>query len=611
MKSSLRCAVVLLACLAVRFSAQALVINVPLDQPTIQAGIDAASPGDTVLVADGTYYENINFLGKAITVTSVNGPASTTIDGSSTGNVVTFQSHEGRDSLLEGFTITNGASGTETGTVDWWPMYRHDTSGSAASSSTVPDEVHLIWYRGLTGGQTSQPLSVMDGRVYVTSRDALWCLDAATGQEIWSYDNIYTDGRIDSAPTITDTRVYVGLKNFWSYGAMVCLDAETGEEVWVENAYGTGGTFDVSSWSSTAYVSGDRIYYYSYWLDSGGVGSRGHTLICRNRFTGQRLWYRSYYDEVYPGGIALAPGNELFVSEDDSMRKYEATGPTLIWQIPGLFIYPVWYGNKVYTVTHDRVYCHDAMSGKEVWVHECVYPYQDPGRVAASDGKIYFRTSGGYFNCLDATTGDELWSVHEPSSTFFQASIGDDRVVVPDLANNLLYCFNGSDGSEVWTYPFSGDASGQAAALADGKIYLTGQAYGVLCLGSDPPQVPTLSAALLCSPAAGTLPLDLSMDLVVTNERPDQTRTAALRLDVTLGNGAFYSNWRNGHTVLEPAEFLWRSWAVHIPDFPSLAGINTFHLQAQDTTPPPYNQPPYLPSGFTSSDTCTMSAARP
>ena len=45
-------------------------INVPGDYSTVQAGINAASNGDVVLVADGTYYENINFRGKAITVAS-------------------------------------------------------------------------------------------------------------------------------------------------------------------------------------------------------------------------------------------------------------------------------------------------------------------------------------------------------------------------------------------------------------------------------------------------------------------------------------------------------------------------------------------------------------
>jgi hypothetical protein len=45
-------------------------IHVPKDQPTIQAGINAANNGDTVLVSPGKYVENINFNGRAITVTS-------------------------------------------------------------------------------------------------------------------------------------------------------------------------------------------------------------------------------------------------------------------------------------------------------------------------------------------------------------------------------------------------------------------------------------------------------------------------------------------------------------------------------------------------------------
>jgi len=95
-------------------------IHVPGGYPTIQGGIDAAVNGDTVLVAPGTYVENIDFLGKAITVKSSGGADVTVVDGGNPvgpdlGSVITFTSSESLDSILEGFTISNG-----TGTYFQW-----------------------------------------------------------------------------------------------------------------------------------------------------------------------------------------------------------------------------------------------------------------------------------------------------------------------------------------------------------------------------------------------------------------------------------------------------------------------------------------------------------
>jgi parallel beta-helix repeat protein len=91
------------------------VIHVPGDQPTIQAGIDVALTGDIVLVAPGTYYENVDFKGKAISVMSADGPRVTFVDGGLVAPVVTFSSGEGRSSVLQGFTIQHGSSTFESG----------------------------------------------------------------------------------------------------------------------------------------------------------------------------------------------------------------------------------------------------------------------------------------------------------------------------------------------------------------------------------------------------------------------------------------------------------------------------------------------------------------
>lgn len=84
-------------------------IAVPGDYSTIQAAINAASDGYAIFVADGVYYENINFNGKAIAVLAQHGPDVTIIDGKQNGSVVTFDSGENENSVLDGFTITNGS----------------------------------------------------------------------------------------------------------------------------------------------------------------------------------------------------------------------------------------------------------------------------------------------------------------------------------------------------------------------------------------------------------------------------------------------------------------------------------------------------------------------
>lgn len=98
-------------------------IYVPDDHSTIQDAINVAVDGDTVIVRPGTYVENIDFVGKAITVKSEMGAKNTIIDGRyfshpHFGCTVNFENSEGTDSVLDGFTICNG-----TGREYSWGSY--------------------------------------------------------------------------------------------------------------------------------------------------------------------------------------------------------------------------------------------------------------------------------------------------------------------------------------------------------------------------------------------------------------------------------------------------------------------------------------------------------
>ena len=145
------------------------------DFSNIQAGIDAAVDGDTVLVEPGEYVitEPITFRGKAIIVKSEAGPEATTIRMSDSpsdpdrASVIVFESGEIESSILNGFTISGG-QGCRIKPI---PGYGFIQSGGAIlcwdSSPTVTDCI-------ITGNQSisrSQGQTV-GGGVYLINSSA-------------------------------------------------------------------------------------------------------------------------------------------------------------------------------------------------------------------------------------------------------------------------------------------------------------------------------------------------------------------------------------------------------------------------------------------------------
>jgi hypothetical protein len=146
--------------------AHSATLRVPLQYATIQPALDAASAGDTVLVAPGTYSgssnRNLTF-SKQLIVRSEAGPEMTILDvagdesNPGRGFLIT-SSAVGRETLLEGFTILNGFMADSTGgPTRVQSDAKHDLSGAGimlrfSASPTIRNCIVRNCHSDFTGG---------------------------------------------------------------------------------------------------------------------------------------------------------------------------------------------------------------------------------------------------------------------------------------------------------------------------------------------------------------------------------------------------------------------------------------------------------------------------
>jgi len=140
-------------------------LHVPAAFGTLQAGVDAAVAGDTVLVAPGTYTgsgnRDVDFKGKGIVLRSDLGPERTRVDCQANGDdphrAFFFGTNEPREAVLEGFTIVNGYMSTQPSKHD---RVAHDLSAGGIkiqnnASPTVRDCIVRNCGSEYTGGGIS------------------------------------------------------------------------------------------------------------------------------------------------------------------------------------------------------------------------------------------------------------------------------------------------------------------------------------------------------------------------------------------------------------------------------------------------------------------------
>jgi outer membrane protein assembly factor BamB len=267
-------------------------------------------------------------------------------------------------------------------------------TGSSAPSFQAFDAAdgHLLWRRDIDGGAGQPRYVESEKTIYVgTFGGVLYALDAATGQERWSYR---VKGPIESQPVWADGMVYFTSGENRVYA----LDSRKGAWKWQYDREAPE-TFTIRGYGSPLVANG-RVY----------VGFSDGYLACLAAGTGEVVWARPF------GGEAVR-----FVDVDSTPLLYHGT------------LYISSFSGGVYAL--------DPKDGSVRWRYEV----EGAGSVAGWGGRLYFSAARWGLHCLDVE-GHVLWKQALSEAGELSAPVLTHGYVMVSAAGGGTYVADAASG---------------------------------------------------------------------------------------------------------------------------------------------------------------------
>lgn len=325
----------------------------------------------------------------------------------------------GRDNQPEGVTLPKDFSSQPPKLV-----WKQPAAGGYAGPAVAGGRVYLTDY--ITGDDVS--VANFERKSF-TGEERVRCLDATSGEEIWShrypvkYTVSYPAGP-RCTPNVEDDRVYT----LGTEGDLICFDAASGDVRWSKSLtkdYGTKAA--LWGYASHPLIDGDKLICV--------VGGDGSHVVAFNKMTGEELWRQGSATEqgyVPPTIIDAGGSRQLIIGSPDEIRSldpdtgkqywsvpYQATNGSIIMSplttmIDGKhYLYMGGYSSKNLLLELDA----DSPNATVVW--------QDINRAAISpvnvqpiiDGDmLYGFDQKGTLMGVQLPSGDRLWETSKPLS---------------------------------------------------------------------------------------------------------------------------------------------------------------------------------------------------
>jgi outer membrane protein assembly factor BamB len=254
--------------------------------------------------------------------------------------------------------------------------------------------------------------------------------------------------------------------------ALICLDADTGQQLWTTEFPGKpGGHYNYGA-SGTPSVTDGKCYF---------AGSAG--TYCISAEDGKEIWKA---ETGFTDSSPLVRSGRVYVCYKDGLKAFDAASGELLWtqpQVSTMYISPSpWERDgKTCVVTGSSpvprkrrrfdLICVDAETGGMLWEAHTTFHYSTPA--VSGDIAVTFNKGNASAHRLSLEAGKRLWSSREKyderggSAVVYQ---GHAYMVGGGYRNSGAHCYDLETGELKWTHEYAHTETG-SAVLADGKVF--------------------------------------------------------------------------------------------------------------------------------------------
>lgn len=373
-----------------------------------------------------------------------------------------------------------------------WPCWRGAEHDGVSAEADFAVEGRELW-RGEVGVGYAVSV-VVDGRLYTAGhdlaaeQDVFRCLDARTGERIWSHaisaslrNNLH-EGGVLNTPSVADGVVYFTQRD----GRAFCFDAAQGELVWERNyAEELGIEVPMHGFSSSPLVDGEQLVLcfgeHVLGVDpaDGAVRWRneprtvgGHSNPMPFEFEGRPLLAVFFMTGL--GVLDRTDGTQLAFHEFGSSNGLNAATPIVLGD--RIFISAAYgLGSRMLRFDGSELELLWASRRMRNKVQTCV----------AWDGHLY-GFDEGMLKCLSIEDGEERWRQRGLGSG--SLSLAGGRLLVTSARGELLVLEATPESyRELSRSPvFEGGVCWTAPTIVDGRIYVRNSTGQLVCRDHRP-----------------------------------------------------------------------------------------------------------------------------